>query len=93
VAVSVNISPLGDLESHLETSKSLVRALAQGDLRTRFGHANTAMAEWLDALHEFTLAGHEQNITSPLLIIAGKSDFDPARMEKLFSVTVRFPQL
>jgi hypothetical protein len=31
---------------------------------------------------KFKLAGLEKNITCPLLIIAGESEFDPARMEK-----------
>ena len=31
---------------------------------------------------KFKLAGLEKNITCPLLIIAGESEYDPARMEK-----------
>jgi hypothetical protein len=70
-----------DLESHLGT-QSLVRLVAQGDFRMRCGYANATIAEWLDGLHEFTLTGYEQNITCPLLVIAGESEFDPSRMEK-----------
>jgi pimeloyl-ACP methyl ester carboxylesterase len=71
-----------DLESRLDMSQSFVRLVAQGDFRMRCGYANATIAEWLDALHEFTLTGHEQNITCPLLILAGESEFDPATMEK-----------
>lgn len=71
-----------DLESRLDMSQSFVRLAAQSDFRTRCGYANRTIAEWLDGLHAFTLAGHEQDITCPLLILAGESEFDPARMEK-----------
>ena len=43
---------------------------------------NATVAEWLDGLREFTLIGHEQNITCPLLVLAGESEFAPARMEE-----------
>lgn len=71
-----------DLESRIDVSQSFVRLVAESDFRTRCGYANTTIAEWLDALHEFKLAGLEQNITCPLLILAGESEFDPPRMEK-----------
>ena len=71
-----------DLESHLDMSKSIVRTMVNSDLRTRCGYANATIAEWLDGMREFTLAGHEKDITCPLLILAGESEFDPARMEK-----------
>jgi len=71
-----------DLESRLDMSQSFVRALTQSDLRMRSGYANATIAEWLDGMQEFTLAGHEKDLTCPLLIIAGESEFDPARMAK-----------
>jgi pimeloyl-ACP methyl ester carboxylesterase len=71
-----------DLESRLDTSQSFVRLAVYSDFRTRCGYANKTIAEWLDGLHEFRLTGLEENITCPLLILAGESEFDPARMEK-----------
>jgi pimeloyl-ACP methyl ester carboxylesterase len=71
-----------DLESRLDMSKSFIKTLVKSDLRMRSGYANKTIAEWLDAMQEFTLAGHEKDITCPLLIIAGESEYDPARMEK-----------
>jgi hypothetical protein len=71
-----------DLESRLDMSQSLVKALAESDVRMRCGYANVTIAEFLDGMGEFKLAGLEQNITCPLLIIAGESEYDPARMEK-----------
>jgi pimeloyl-ACP methyl ester carboxylesterase len=71
-----------DLESRLDMSQTIVRTLAESDVRMRCGYANATIAEFLDGMREFTLAGLEQNITCPLLIIAGESEYDPARMEK-----------
>jgi pimeloyl-ACP methyl ester carboxylesterase len=71
-----------DLESRLDMSQSFVKALTQSDLRMRSGYANKTIAEFLDGMREFTLAGHEKDITCPLLIIAGESEFNPAKMEK-----------
>jgi pimeloyl-ACP methyl ester carboxylesterase len=71
-----------DLETRLDMSKSFIKTLVKSDLRMRSGYANKTIAEWLDAMQEFTLAGHEKDITCPLLIIAGESEYDPARMEK-----------
>jgi hypothetical protein len=71
-----------DLESRLDMSQSFVKALTQSDLRMRSGYANKTIAEWLDGMREFTLAGHDQDITCPLLILVGESEFNPARMEK-----------
>ena len=71
-----------DLESHLDTSQSFIRLAATSDFRARCGYANAPIAEWLDALHAFTLNGLEQDITCPLLILAGESEFSPARMER-----------
>ncbi len=71
-----------DLESRLDMSQSFVRLAVTSDFRTRSGCANATIAEWLDFMQEFTLTGHEQNITCPLLILAGESEFNPAEMEK-----------
>ena len=71
-----------DLESRLDMSQSFVRLAVNSDFRMRSGYANATIAEWLDFMQEFTLTGHEQNITCPLLIIAGESEFNPAEMEK-----------
>jgi len=71
-----------DLESRLDMSQSFVKLAVTSDFRTRCGYGDATIAEWLDALHEFTLTGHEQNITCPLLILAGESEFNPAAMEK-----------
>jgi len=71
-----------DLESRLDMSQSFVRLAAQSDFRMRSGCANKTIAEWLDYMQEFSLTGLEKDITCPLLIIAGESEFDPARMEK-----------
>jgi hypothetical protein len=71
-----------DLESRLDMSQSVVRMFAKSDIRMRCGYANASIAEWLDGMREFTIAGHEQDITCPMLILAGESEFDPARMEK-----------
>jgi len=71
-----------DLESRLDTSKSFIKTLLKSDLRMRSGYANKTIAEWLDAMQEFSLVGHEKDITCPLLIIAGESEYNPARMEK-----------
>jgi pimeloyl-ACP methyl ester carboxylesterase len=71
-----------DLESRLDMSQSFVRLAVNSDFRMRSGYANVTIAEWLDGMRKFTLAGLEKGITCPLLIIAGESEFDPARMEK-----------
>jgi hypothetical protein len=71
-----------DLESRLDMSQSFVKLAVQSDFRMRCGCANRAVAEWLDTMHAFTLAGLEKNITCPLLILAGESEFDAARAEK-----------
>jgi hypothetical protein len=71
-----------DLESRLDMSQTIVRTLAESDVRMRCGYANATIAEFLDGMGKFTLAGHEKDIICPLLIIAGESEFDPARMEK-----------
>ena len=71
-----------DLESRLDMSKSFIKTLLKSDLRMRSGYANKTIAEWLDAMQEFSLVGHEKDITCPLLIIAGESEYNPARMEK-----------
>ena len=71
-----------DLESHLDTSQSFIKVVAQGNFLARFGYTNKTLAEWLDSLHDFRLTGLEQNITCPLLILAGESEFNPARAEK-----------
>ena len=71
-----------DLESRLDMSQSFVKALSKGDIRMRSGYANKTIAEWLDRMREFSLVGLEKNITCPLLILAGESEFDPARAEK-----------
>jgi len=71
-----------DLESSLDMSQSFVKALTKSDLRMRCGYANATIAEWLDAMRAFSLAGLEKDITCPLLIIAGESEFDSERMEK-----------
>ena len=71
-----------DLESHLDMSQSFVNALLESDLRLRSGFAHAPIAEWLDAMQQFTLVGHAQDLTCPLLIIAGESEFDTARMAK-----------
>ena len=71
-----------DLESRVDMSQSFVRLFALSDFRARFGYANRTYAEWLDYAGKFTLAGLEPKITCPLLILAGASEFDPARMEK-----------
>lgn len=71
-----------DLESRIDMSQSFVRLFALSDFRARFGYANRTYAEWLDYMHEFRLAGLERDITCPLLILAGESEFDPVRMEK-----------
>ena len=70
-----------DLESRMGT-QSFERFLAQGDIRARFGFANASIAEWMEGLSEFSIEGHEQDITCPMLIIAGEGEFDSARMEK-----------
>jgi len=71
-----------DLESRLDMSQSFVRTAVESDFRMRSGCANKTIAEWLDFMQEFSLEGLEKNITCPLLILAGESEFDPARMEK-----------
>lgn len=71
-----------DLESHLDMSQFMVKAVLHNDIRMRCGYADAPLAEWLDAMREFTLIGHEKDLTCPLLILAGESEFDPARMEK-----------
>jgi hypothetical protein len=71
-----------DLESRLDMSQSFVRMVIDGDIRTRSGHAHTTLAEWLDFMREFTVAGHEKDLTCPLLVVAGESEFEPARLEK-----------
>ena len=63
-------------------SQSIVKAIVHNDLRMRCGYANATLAEWMDGMRPFTLSGHEQDITCPLLILAGESEFGPARMEK-----------
>ncbi|MEO8757873.1 MAG: acetylxylan esterase [Devosia sp.] len=71
-----------DLEAHLDMSNTAVRALAESDVRMRCGYANATIAEFLDGMGKFKLAGLEPDITCPLLIIAGESEYGPARMEK-----------
>jgi len=71
-----------DLESRIDMSQSMVRTIVKSDIRLRSGCANTTIAEWLDGMREFTLEGHEKDITCPLLVIAGESEFNPSRMEK-----------
>ena len=71
-----------DLESSLDMSNTAVKTLAESDIRMRAGYANATIAEFLDGMGKFTLAGIEQNITCPLLIIAGESEYTPERMEK-----------
>jgi len=71
-----------DLESRLDMSQSFVRALVNSDVRMRSGYANKTIAEWLDSTRAFSLAGLEKNITCPLLILAGESEFDASRAEK-----------
>ncbi|MGO9885202.1 MAG: alpha/beta hydrolase family protein [Solirubrobacteraceae bacterium] len=71
-----------DLESRLDMSKSLIKTLVKSDVRMRSGYANATIAEWLDAMRTFSLVGLEKNITCPLLVIAGESEFDAARAEK-----------
>ena len=71
-----------DLESRLDMSNSFIKTFVKSDLRMRSGYANKTIAEFLDGMREFTLTGHEQNITCPLLILAGESEFNPARAEK-----------
>jgi pimeloyl-ACP methyl ester carboxylesterase len=71
-----------DLESHLDMSNSLVKALAKSDVRMRSGYANKTIAEFLDGMKAFSIVGLEKNITCPLLILAGESEFNPERAEK-----------
>ncbi len=71
-----------DLESQLDMSNTAVRTLAESDVRMRCGYANTTIAEFLDGMGKFKLAGLEKDITCPILIIAGESEYGPARMEK-----------
>jgi len=71
-----------DLESRIDTSQSFVKLVAESDFRMRCGFANNTIAEFLDGVLLFSLEGLEKNITCPLLILAGESEFDPARMER-----------
>lgn len=71
-----------DIESRLDMSQSFVRLAAASDFRARCGCANKTIAEFFDVLHAFRLAGLEGKITCPLLVLAGESEFNPARMEK-----------
>jgi len=71
-----------DLESRLDMSQSFIRTLAKSDVRMRAGYANATIADFLDGMRAFTLVGRERNITCPLLVVAGESEFDPVRAEK-----------
>jgi hypothetical protein len=71
-----------NLESHLDMNQSFIRLAVKSDFRMRSGCANATIAKWLDAMQKFTLKGYEQNITCPLLVLAGESEFSPARLEK-----------
>jgi pimeloyl-ACP methyl ester carboxylesterase len=71
-----------DLEARLDMSKSFIKTLVKSDLLMRSGYANKTIAEWLDGMREFSLIGLEKNITCPFLILAGESEFNPARAEK-----------
>lgn len=71
-----------NIESQLDMSKSIVKTVIESDVRLRCGYANTPIKEWLDGMRKFTLSGIEKDITCPLLIIAGESEYDSTRMEK-----------
>ena len=71
-----------DLESILDMSNSNVKMVMKSDFRKRTGQTKNTMAEFLDYMLKFSLEGLEKDITCPLLVIAGESEYSPAKWEE-----------
>ena len=64
---------INDLDSRVNLSSPMARLLL-GDVRERFGMLDRPVKDYLDYLAEFDLAGLEDEITCPLLNIAGAGE-------------------
>jgi len=79
-----------DIESQLDPANTNAKFIAESDIRWRFGHGNTSIAEWLDYLAQFTLAGLEDKLTCPVLNMVGEGEYSAAKLEEL---RLRFARL
>jgi pimeloyl-ACP methyl ester carboxylesterase len=79
-----------DMESYIDPKNTTARFITEGDLRWRFGHGNTTLAEWVDYLGEFTILGLEEKITCPLLQMVGEGEYSPEKLEEVKRYFTKF---
>jgi len=71
-----------DMESQIDPTNTTAKFLLEGDFRARCGHAKTTIAEWIDFLGEHSVLGLEDEITCPVLNMAGEGEFAPDKLEE-----------
>ena len=72
-----------DMESQLDAKNSLAQLIAvTGDFRERLGVADKTLAEMFDFLMTFTYEDDLENLTCPVLELAGEGEFGPKEAEE-----------
>lgn len=83
-----------DMESQIDPENTTAKFITESDIRWRFGHGDTTIAEWVDYLGEFTILGLEDKITCPLLQMVGEGEFSAEKLEeaKLYFTKFKNPK-
>ncbi|HBF36381.1 MAG TPA: hypothetical protein DDW50_03585 [Firmicutes bacterium] len=69
-----------DMESQIDPANTTAKFLLEGDFRSRCGHKNTTIAQWMDYLGKATVLGLEDQITCPVLNMIGEGEFGPEQL-------------